>query len=85
MTKRTATEVNLLPIANDRQVGGSHYMQYSDFQPWDAWWHWKLNPFQAVIIKHIVRYKDKGAPMADLEKANHYLEKLIELERQATK
>ena len=30
------------------------------------------------ILKYIIRYKHKGSPEADLEKANWYLNKLIE-------
>lgn len=71
--------------ANDRQVGGEAYREggrwhdLGDFQPWDAWWRWKLNPFQAVVLKYVVRYRDKGG-VEDLRKAMHYIEKLIELE-----
>ena len=68
--------------ANERQVAGEHYMKYDQFQPWDAWWWWKLNPFQAMVVKHVVRYRDKLG-ITDLEKAKHYLEKLIELEKAA--
>lgn len=66
--------------ANDRQVAGEHYMKYGGLQPWDVWWLWNLNPFQAAIVKHVVRYRDKLG-LTDLEKAKHYLEKLIELEK----
>lgn len=65
--------------ANDTQVGGEHYNKLGEFQVWDAWWHWKLNPFQSVILKYVVRYRDK-AGIEDLRKATHYIEKLIELE-----
>lgn len=68
--------------ANDRQVGGEHYMKYGDIQPWDTWMPWKLNGFQSEIQKLVVRYKDKGG-VQDLEKARHYLDKLIELEKEA--
>lgn len=64
--------------ANDTQVGGDHY-ELGDFQVWDAWWHWNLNPFQAVVLKYVVRYRNKGG-VEDLRKAIHYIEKLIELE-----
>lgn len=67
--------------ANDTQVGGTHYMKHGNFQPWDAWWLWKLNAFQGAIIKYVVRYRDKNG-LQDLEKAGHYLEKLIECERE---
>jgi hypothetical protein len=65
--------------ANERQPGGDHYRKHGDFQPWDAWWHWNLNAFQSNILKYVVRYRDKDG-IQDLEKAKHYLEKLIELE-----
>ena len=67
--------------ANKRQVAGGHYMKYGQLQPWDTWLPWNLNGFQAAIIKHVVRYRDKMG-ITDLEKARHYLEKLIELERE---
>ncbi len=67
--------------ANDRQVGGEHYMKHGEFQPWDAWWLWNLNAFQGAIIKYVVRYRDKNG-LQDLEKARHYLEKLIECEKE---
>ena len=66
--------------ANQRQVAGEHYLKYGNLQPWDLWTMWNLNPFQAVIIKHVVRYRDKLG-ITDLEKAKHYLEKLIEEEK----
>jgi hypothetical protein len=65
--------------ANDIQVGGNHYKQYGGFQPWDAWWYWKLNPFQAAILKYVVRYREKNG-IKDLQKAKHFIDKLIELE-----
>ena len=55
-------------------------MQYGSIQPWDVWLPWKLNPFQAAILKYVVRYKDKNG-VEDLEKAKHMLDKLIQLER----
>lgn len=66
--------------ANDRQVGGDHYRRLGRLQPWDVWFAWELNPFQASILKYVVRYPKKGG-VEDLEKAKHYLEKLIEEER----
>jgi hypothetical protein len=65
--------------ANQRQVGGMHYKKYG-LQPWDMWIPWELNGFQAEVVKLVVRYKDKNG-IQDLEKARHYLEKLIEIER----
>lgn len=66
--------------ANDHQVGGEHYLKYGDLQPWDTWMRWRLNPFQATILHYVVRYRDKGG-IQDLEKAKHFLDKLIEIEK----
>lgn len=68
-----------VPTANDIQIGGSHYNKYGKLQPWDAYWMWNLNPFQAAVLKYTVRYRDKEG-INDLQKARHYLDKLIELE-----
>ena len=65
--------------ANERQIAGEHYKKYGELQPWDVWMPWNLNGFQAVILKHLVRYKDKNG-VEDLLKARHYLDKLIEEE-----
>jgi hypothetical protein len=65
--------------ANKTQVGGDHYLKYGALQPWDVWLPWNLNGFQAAIIKYVVRYRDKEG-LKDLEKARHFLTKLIELE-----
>ena len=32
-------------------------------------------------IKYVTRYRDKGTPLKDLDKAKFYIDKLIELER----
>jgi len=66
--------------ANKRQVAGNHYVKYGEFQVWDAWWHWKLDAFQANIVKYVVRKKGTlQQRLEDLEKAGHYLEKYKEL------
>lgn len=69
--------------ADDRQVGGDHYKTKS-IQPWDAMKAWMSHEefcgyLQGNIIKYIARYKEKGG-VSDLEKARHYLDKLIEEE-----
>jgi hypothetical protein len=68
--------------ANSKQVGGDHYTR-QDIQPWEY--------MQAVmtkdqfegfilgnIIKYISRYQEKGGK-EDLQKASHYLDKLLEI------
>lgn len=63
--------------ANDKQVGGAHYAR-KGIQPWDVVHAFDMGFFEGNIFKYIVRYKRKGG-VQDLEKAKHYLEKLIEL------
>lgn len=70
--------------ANDKQVGGGHYKEVargSQFQVWDAWWEWELDPFQANIVKYVVRKKGDSIAdrLRDLDKAAHYIEKYKEL------
>lgn len=67
---------------NEHQIGGDHYVTKS-VQPWDAMKAWMSNEefagfLRGNVIKYIARYKDKGG-VADLEKARHYLDKLIEI------
>ena len=66
--------------APGRQVGGTHYGKYGAVQPWDVFIPWGLNGFQSEIVTHVVRYRDKNG-IQDLEKAKHYIEKLIEVEK----
>lgn len=78
-TRRGPVAVQEPSKVNDIQVGGDHYKKYGDLQPWDIWTLWNLNPFQAAILKYVVRYRDKEG-VKDLEKARHFLDKLIEVE-----
>lgn len=63
--------------ANDRQIGGSHY-KGGAIQPWDYIAANNIGYFEGNIIKYVSRWKQKGG-VDDLRKAQHYLEKLIEL------
>lgn len=68
--------------ANDEQIGGYHYITKS-VQPWEAMESWMSEEaFKGFIwgnvIKYIARWEDKGGKQ-DLEKARHYLDKLIEI------
>jgi hypothetical protein len=65
--------------ANSRQVGGTHYKVGGE-EHWDRVWRLELDYFQAQITKYIERWKSKGG-IADLEKAKHFLEKYIELNK----
>ena len=64
--------------ANSKQVSGKHYKE-KNIQPWDYIYANNLCYFTGNCVKYVSRWKDKGG-VADLKKAIHYLEKLIELE-----
>ena len=67
---------------NMRQVGGGHYTS-KDIQPWEAMESWMTEEqFKGFllgnVIKYVARFQDKGGRI-DLEKAQHYLDKLLEV------
>lgn len=64
--------------ANEKQVGGSHY-NTKPIQPWDYIAANGLGFFEGSIVKYVSRWREKGG-IKDLEKARHFLDKLIELE-----
>ena len=61
------------------QVGGDHYSKLA-IQPVEYITANKLTYLQGNVIKYITRFKDKGTPLQDLQKARHYIDMLIELE-----
>ena len=69
-------------IANTRQIGGQHYKRM-DIQPWDVI---DYGPKQQAVgfyrynaLKYIMRAGEKGDFKEDIAKAQHYLEKLLEI------
>jgi hypothetical protein len=68
-----------IPSANAKQVSGKHYKE-KIIQPWDYIYANNLGYFEGNCVKYVSRWRDKGG-IADLQKAIHYLEKLIELEK----
>ena len=65
--------------ALEKQVSGDHYKSLK-IQPIE-FIHANGIPFaEGSVIKYVTRWCDKGG-IADLEKAKHFLEILIELER----
>lgn len=63
--------------ANEVQVGGDHYKKNA-IQPWDYITSNQLGYLEGNIVKYVSRWKDKGGRQ-DLEKARHYLDKLLEV------
>jgi len=66
---------------DNRQVGGSHYLGKA-IQPWDYIAANRLGYFEGNVVKYVTRWRERGG-VADLEKAKHYLEKLIEMVRES--
>jgi hypothetical protein len=65
--------------ANDRQVGGQHYKKGGE-QHWDRIYRlYGRGYFVGCATKYLERYQDKNG-REDLEKAIHFIEKLLELE-----
>lgn len=67
-----------LPAVDTHQVGGNHYTKLA-IQPWEVIENNEMGFFDGNALKYIMRFRDKGG-VQDLEKARHYLDKLIELE-----
>lgn len=67
--------------ANDRQPGGGHYKDAagSGWQHWDYCARFGINYLESAASKYVSRWRSKGTPVLDLEKAIHYTEKAIEL------
>jgi len=63
--------------ANETQVGGSHY-QTGGIEHWDVVNIFNLDYFQGNITKYVFRHKKKNG-IEDLKKAQHYLQKYIEI------
>lgn len=64
--------------ALERQVGGTHYRKLA-IQPIEFIHRNGIGFCEGNAIKYLCRWRDKGG-VADLEKAKHYIELLIELE-----
>lgn len=68
--------------ANDKQIGGNHYKKGGE-EHWDRQWRlYGRGYFVGCITKYVERYHEKNG-VQDLQKAQHFLEKLIELENRA--
>ena len=64
-------------LANDKQVGGSHYKKFK-IEIWDFIEQNNIPYLEGNAIKYIARWREKGG-RDDIKKAIHYLEKLLEV------
>ena len=85
--EKTTDEYELPPPFNkkdvrDYNVGKSDYSKHK-IQPWDIWIEYRLNPFDADIIKRILRKKEepgmskKESRKLDYQKIIHICEERI--------
>lgn len=73
-TEMSIEELNAL----NKQVAGSHYKDLP-IQPVEYIYANALGYFEGNVIKYVSRWRKKNG-IADLEKAKHYIELLIQLE-----
>lgn len=69
--------------ANDFQIGGTHYKDLGEFQPWDVLQHWMTSEeyrgwMKGNALVYLARERHKGAN-EDLRKALHTMTKLVEV------
>lgn len=57
-------------------VGSSDYAKHK-IQPWDIWIEYDLNPWEADIVKRVLRRKEGQSRRKDLEKVIHVAKELI--------
>lgn len=67
--------------ALDTQVAGDHYKKLK-IQPVEYIYANNIGYLEGNVIKYITRWRDKGGN-ADLLKARHYIDLLLELEGKA--
>jgi hypothetical protein len=65
--------------ASEKQVGGDHYRSMA-IQPSEFIHRNKLGWHEGNAIKYLCRWRAKGG-IKDLEKAIHYIELLIQIEK----
>jgi hypothetical protein len=62
--------------ANNQQVGGDHYQQ--PIQHWDYVYENDIPYHEAMVIRYVERWRRKNG-IEDLQKARHFVDKLIEI------
>ncbi len=69
--------------ALDKQVDGGHYKDMP-IQPVEYIYANALGYFEGNVVKYVSRWRKKNG-IADLEKAKHYIELLIQLENRSAR
>jgi hypothetical protein len=65
-----------MQTANLKQIGGTHYK--TSYEHWDLAILLDMGPMEYASSKHVTRWRKKDG-IKDLQKALHYLDKLIEV------
>ena len=71
------------PNSLEVQVGGNHYKELP-IQPVQYIYENGIGYFEGNVIKYVTRWRSKGG-IPDLEKAKHYIDMLIEFEKDLAK
>lgn len=66
-----------MATANEHQVGGSHYKNAEQFEHWDLCLAVGMGYLEGNATKYVSRWRKK-AGLQDLQKALHYVDKLLE-------
>lgn len=61
---------------NRENLGASNYFNYK-IQPWHIWLEYKLDPWDADIIKRVLRSKKGDSRKLDYQKIMHICEEKI--------
>lgn len=75
-TAETASTSVAVEDVRSYNVGSSDYAT-KKIQPWDIWIEYNLNPFDADIVKRILRTKKGEAPTEKYEKIIHVCKERI--------
>ena len=71
-----------MSTADTRQVGGAHYKGL-DVQPWDVIGDWPLDQqigfYRGNALKYLMRMGTKDERGTEIQKCEHYLQKLLEV------
>jgi hypothetical protein len=75
---KSGCKTTIYVSALDKQISGNHYKDKA-IQPIIYIYANNLGFCEGNVVKYITRWRDKNG-IADLEKAKHYIELLIEME-----
>lgn len=69
--------LGIIPSAErSYNIGNSDYSCHV-IQPWSIWIDWNLNPWDADIVKRVLRTKNGDSRISDYEKIKHICDERI--------